>query len=393
MSRIKVCVVTGSRAEFGQLVPLLEKLSSDETFDLRLVATGSHVSGSFQTIGEIEKLGFAIDRAIQINSISNNTRQGIAKQISELLLKFTDYFTNNRPDLLIAIGDRYEMFATALSASNLLIPIAHICGGSKTVGAIDEFYRHSLTKMSQLHFVTCDAYKKRVIQLGESPKTVFNVGSLAIENCLKVKLISEDDIRAFLNLKKGDKYCLVTFHPVTLERNSVLKEMAELITALRAFDYHYIVTLSNTDSGGDLINKCWEKEAKTNDKIHIYPSLGMVRYLSALKYSEMMIGNSSSATTEGPAMKIPSIDIGDRQKGRFFCHSLIHCDCSADKIIEAIKTGSDPSFKKMVSQITNPFGDGDTSKKMVDIIKKEINRINLKKDFYDIDYDLKEVEK
>ena len=192
MSGIKVCVVTGSRAEFGQLLPLLRKVSVDSFFDLDLVVTSSHLSDSVgNTIREVEISGIPISACIPIDSIADNSREGIALQISEVIQKFALYFSDHRPDLLIAIGDRYEMFGVGIAASTLLIPICHICGGSTTSGAIDEVYRHSLTKMSSIHFTTCDAYRNRVIQLGENPASVFNVGSLAIENCLKVELLSK----------------------------------------------------------------------------------------------------------------------------------------------------------------------------------------------------------
>lgn len=387
MSGIKVCVVTGSRAEFGQLLPLLRKLAEDSFFDLSLVVTGSHLSASSgNTVKEIENSGIPIAAKIPIDSINDNSHEGIALQISEVINRFAKYFTAYRPDLLIAIGDRYEMFGVGIAASTLLIPICHICGGSTTSGAIDEVYRHSLSKMSSIHFTTCDTYRNRVIQLGEAPGTVYNVGSLAIENCLKVPLLPKADFLKQLNMDTNKPYCVVTFHPVTLEQEESEKELLELI---KAFDMHpeyqYLITLSNVDSGGKRINEIWREEGHKRDNFFVLSSLGMKRYLTALKYSEMMIGNSSSGTTEGPAMKIPVINIGDRQKGRVFSECAIHCPPVAEDISNAMNKAATPDFKETAQKVVNPFGDGSTSDKMVEILKNLLSgEISVKKDFYDL---------
>ena len=288
---------------------------------------------------------------------------------------FSEYFNEHRPELLIAIGDRYEMFGVGIAASTMLIPICHICGGSTTSGAIDEVYRHSLTKMSSIHFTTCDVYRKRVIQLGENPQNVFNVGSLAIENCLKVETLAKSDLLDQLGMNSEQPYCVVTFHPVTLEQESSENELLELI---KAFDdnpqYQYLITLSNVDSGVERINQIWKEEGEKRDNFYVVSSLGMKRYLSALKYSEMMIGNSSSGTTEGPAMKIPVIDIGDRQKGRVFSKCAIHCEPLCESINEAISKAASEEFKQIAKSVVNPFGDGSTSEKMTEILKEKLSK-------------------
>ena len=391
MSRVKIAIVSGSRAEFGQLLPLLIKLEDDDYFDLQFIVTGSHLSPSRgNTISEIENYPIKISKCIPIPSIDDNTQRGIAKQISEVINAFSDYFLQSKPDLMLVIGDRYEIFAVGITANILLIPIIHICGGSTTSGAIDETYRHSLSKMAKYHFVTCDEYRKRVIQLGEQPQNVFNVGSLAIENCLKMTIATEDELRNCIGLKKDEKYCVVTFHPVTLEKDASDNEMNELISALDSFkDYSYIITLSNTDSGGNRINELWIEAAKSRSNYYVVPSLGIRRYLTALKYSEMMIGNSSSGTTEGPAMHIPTIDIGDRQKGRLFAKSLIHCEPEKNSIVEAIEKANSKQFREMLKTVSNPFGAGDTSTKIVKILKKITQKdIELKKDFYDVNFEV-----
>lgn len=388
---MRVCVVTGSRAEFGQLLPLLEKLHADPFFELLLVVTGSHLcEASGYTVTEIEKTRLPIAARIPVDGISDNSREGISLQISEIIAKFSRYFSENRPDLFIAIGDRYEMFAAGIAANTLLIPICHICGGSTTSGAIDEVYRHSLTKMSILHFTTCDVYRKRVIQLGEDPRSVYNVGSLAIENCLKTELLSRSELSEQVGMDFTKPYCVVTFHPVTLEKESSDDEMTALISAFDASpEYQYLITLSNADAGGDYINSIWKREAEKRPNFYVVSSLGMRRYLSALKYAEMMIGNSSSGTTEGPAMKIPVIDIGDRQKGRVFSDCLIHCDPDTRAITDSMRKAATPEFKAIAENVSNPFGDGSTSDQMVSILKhvKETS-LSVKKDFYDVKFEV-----
>ena len=391
MHKIKVCVVSGSRAEFGQLLPLLLKLNQDSYFSLDFVVTGSHLySQSGKTISEIEKYKLNISKTIPIPSFENNSKLGIAKQISELIDRFATYFNENTPDILIVIGDRYEIYAVGIAANTLLIPIVHICGGSTTSGAIDEIYRHSLSKMSKYHFTTCETYRKRVIQLGENPENVYNVGSLAIENCMHMNIATEEEFRDFVGLSPKEKYCVVTYHPITLEKESSEKAIFELIEALDFFkEYSYIITLSNADSGGKQINEIWTKEAKSRSHFHVFHSLGMRRYLTALKYSEMMIGNSSSGTTEGPAMHIPTIDIGDRQKGRFFAESIIHCDPNKYDIIKSINKANSIEFRQKLPYIKNPFGNGDTSAKIIQILKEITSQsIELKKDFFDISFEV-----
>jgi len=387
MSPVKICVVTGNRAEFGQLVPLLRRLNGDADFDLRLVVTGAHLSPEKgYTMSEIEDSGIPVDARIPLPHIDEeDTRENTAMQICDAIAGFTRYFADHRPDVFVAIGDRYEMFGAAIAASNLLVPIVHICGGSTTSGAIDEVYRHSITKMSAAHFTTCDEYRNRVIQLGERPSSVYNVGSLAIENCLKVPLLSEEEIRADLDIEADKPYCVVTFHPVTLQDRDARNEVITLIRAMDRCPYTYVVTLPNSDAGGSGIADLWLEEGAKRSSFRVVSSLGMKRYLSALKYAEMMIGNSSSGTTEGPAMHIPTVDIGDRQKGRHFAESVIHCEVDADEIERAIRLASSESFQAVAREATNPFGDGSTSQKMCDILK-DLSRMGLsaKKDFYDL---------
>lgn len=386
MSKLKICVVSGSRAEFGQLLPLLQRLTNDSFFELDFVVTGSHLlQRSGNTLSEISENNIKVNEKIPIKSADDNSRHGIAKQIGDVIVGFAEYLSKKTPDLMLLIGDRFEMFGVAIAASTLLIPIAHICGGSTTSGAIDEIYRHSITKMSSLHFTTCSEYRNRVIQLGENPKNVYNVGSLAIENCLKVELMSEQEFRDCIGLKENVPYCVVTFHPTTLEKNASEQELLALVEAMNTFmEYSYVITLSNVDAGGDHINQMWKSIAAERENYYVVPSLGMKRYLSALKYSEMMIGNSSSGTTEGPSMKIPTIDIGDRQKGRFFANSIIHCEPLKNDIILAMNRARSSEFRESVKNVTNPFGDGTTSERILSILKDRGRNLDIKKDFYDL---------
>ena len=391
MSGVKICVVSGSRAEFGQLLPLLTRLEQDPWFDLDFVVTGSHLSAeNGGTVAEIREYPIRISHAVPIAGITDNSRTGIALQISEVIAAFARYFSEHRPAMLIAIGDRYEMFGVAVAASTLLIPICHICGGSTTSGAIDEVYRHSMTKMSALHFTTCEVYRKRVIQLGENPASVHNVGSLAIENCLKTELLPIGALREQLGMPADKPYCVVTFHPVTLEEDTSEVELMELISAFDAFpQYQYLITLSNADSGGEHINEIWKAEGAKRDNFFVVSSLGMKRYLTALKGAEMMIGNSSSGTTEGPAMRIPVIDIGDRQKGRVFSDCLIHCEPDRNEIIAAMRRAATPEFREIAKNVRNPFGDGTTSEQMVAILKKTLaHPLSVKKDFFDVSFEV-----
>ncbi|MEH2957618.1 UDP-N-acetylglucosamine 2-epimerase [Candidatus Merdisoma sp. JLR.KK006] len=393
MQGVRICVISGSRAEFGQLTPLLLKLNKDPFFKLDFVVTGSHLSeDNGNTITEIEEYPIDITARIPIKSIADNSRKGIAFQISEVIAAFADYFDSHRPDMLIVIGDRYEMYGAAIAASAFIIPMAHICGGSVTSGAVDEVYRHSITKMSILHFTTCDVYRRRVIQLGENPDFVYNVGSLAIENCLNMELLTEKELRTQLGMPLEKPYCVVTFHPVTLEQDDSEKELYELIHAFDMFpQYLYLITLSNTDSGGDKINRIWKEEGTGRDNFFVVSSLGMKRYLTALKHSAMMIGNSSSGTTEGPAMKIPVIDIGDRQKGRVFAKSILHCEPAEKEIAEAMERAGSAEFQAAAKKAKSPFGDGTTSEQMVSILKKVLSApIKMKKEFYDVDFEVGE---
>lgn len=382
-------VITGSRAEYGQLKPLLERLLKSE-FQLKLLVTGAHLleSGG-NTIKEIENDKIPIFAKLPIPDGSKN-RVAMSNATGEAIKLYTAFFEKETIDLLVLIGDRYEMFAAATSASLLEIPCAHICGGSVTAGAVDEFLRHSITKMSLLHFTTCSTYRNRVIQLGEEPSRVFNVGSLAIENVLNTPLLSLEELGNSINFKLDRPYSVVTFHPETLSEKSPENQLQELIDAMdENDDFLYIITLANADAGGSRINEHWITEGEKHNNWCVISSLGLVRYLTALKYAEMMIGNSSSGTTEGPAMHIPVINIGNRQKGRIMADCVIQCSTHKAEICEAIKKGKTKEMKEIAHKSVSPFGDGHTSEKIMEIIRTFLSKdiYNLQKIFYDIKFE------
>jgi len=383
----KICVVTGTRADYGLLYPLLTKLADDDDFELKIAATGMHLSPEFGlTYKEIEKDGFTIDVKIE-NLLSSDTPVGISKSIALAVSSFAEYFVYSEPDLVIVLGDRYEILAACIAAMVVRIPIAHLYGGETTEGMIDEAIRHSITKMSYLHFTSTEDYRRRVIQLGEDPKRVFNVGALGIENIKRMQLLSKDDLESNISFKLDKPYLIVTFHPVTLEDNTAQIQFGELLNALDRFNkVKVIFTKSNSDTNGRIINKMIDDYVGIrSDRAVAFTSLGQVKYLSALKYAAAVVGNSSSGIIEAPSFKIPTVNIGDRQKGRIQAGSVINCKPACDNIVEAINQALNSNFTKSLELITNPYGEGNVSQEMVAIIKSIFSQgINIKKKFYDL---------
>ncbi|WP_281532134.1 UDP-N-acetylglucosamine 2-epimerase [Anaerocolumna aminovalerica] len=384
-----ISVLTATRAEYGLLKPVVAKLLEYEEFDVRIVATGMHLSAKYGfTYKEVEEDGFAIDEKIDILEDSN-TEAAISKSMGTALIKFSNYFEKLKPDMLMVLGDRYETLAVCCAAMNARIPIAHLYGGETTEGAIDEAIRHAITKMSYLHFTSTLEYRKRVIQLGESPDRVYQVGALGIENILKTNLLSKEELERSIQFKLDKPYGVVTFHPVTLEDNTVKEQFYNLLCAMDKHDeLKYIITKANADASGVMINEIIDQYAAVHDNVIAYPSLGMLRYLSALKYCSMVIGNSSSGIIEAPSFGIPTVNIGDRQKGRIQSDSIINCRAECDSINEAIKAALNEEFIKKAKRTVNPYGDGHASDRIVNVIKEYLleNRINLKKKFYDITF-------
>lgn len=379
---IKIVVLTATRAEYGLLSPIIKKMNEDNFFDVKVAVTGAHLSPEFGlTYREIEADGIEIDRKIDI-LLSADSSAAISKSMALAIMGFADYFAETKPNCLLVLGDRYETLAVCCAAMNAHIPIIHLYGGETTEGAVDEAIRHSITKMSYYHFVSTQIYRNRVIQLGENPERVFCVGAMGVENALNTNLLSKCELEESLGLKLDKSYAVVTFHPVTLEENSAEIQAKELLLAINEFkNYDFIVTKANADANGRIINTMVEMFAKEHSNVHVYASLGMRRYLSAVKYSEFVLGNSSSGIVEVPAFGVPTINIGDRQKGRLMAETIINCEAKYEDICQAIKHA-----QKMEHKPSYIYGDGKTSDSVVRIIKESFKKDNfdLKKTFFDI---------
>ena len=341
-----VCVVTATRAEYGLLKNIIKLIEKDEELKLVLVATGTHLSKDFgYTVTEIREDKLPISAEIDI-LVEEEGGISASKTMAKAFYKFSDFFKNCKPDMLVVLGDRYELLPICACAMNEQIPISHISGGEITEGVIDDTIRHCVTKMSYLHFVSCEAYRKRVIQLGEEPSRVFNFGDVGVENICNMKLMSKSELEQEIGFCLDNPYGVVTFHPVTLEKASALKQLEELLNALKATeDMNFIITKSNADTEGKEINDRIDEFVEKNKNCKSYYSLGLLRYLSAVQYSEFVIGNSSSGIVEVPAFGIPTINIGDRQKGRLQANSILNCEPEKEDIIRQIKMARREEFK------------------------------------------------
>lgn len=385
----QICVVTSTRADYGLLRPLLLRLTAAPRVAVRLVVSGTHLRPEFgNTIWEIKADNLPVHRCIDIGQ-EDDSSVGMSRAMARALETFADYFAETAPDLLVALGDRHEIAAVCCAAVNQRIPIAHLYGGEITLGAIDDYYRHAITKMSALHFTSCETYRKRVIQMGERPERVFNVGALGVENALSLSLPDLDELSAFLRFRlEPEKYVVVTFHPVTMENDVGEAQTRELSAAMECFpDLLFIITMANSDAGGRRINRMWKQYASTRDNCLLKSSLGATRYLTALRHSAMMLGNSSSGIIEGPAMRIPTVNIGDRQLGRMRADSVIDCKPERADIAKAISRALTPEFRATAALAANPFGDGRTSEKILAVIMDFLQHDTStnRKIFYDLD--------
>lgn len=382
----RISILTATRAEYGLLKPIIQKLMQVSEFDVRVVATGAHLSPEFGlTYKEIEKDGINIDEKIEI-LLSADTPSAISKSMGLAMISFADYFDRLKPDLLLVLGDRYETLAVCCAAMNQRIPIAHLYGGETTEGAVDESIRHAITKLSYLHFTSTEMYRNRVIQLGENPERVFCTGAIGIENILKEKLMKKDELEKAIDFKLDKPYAMVTFHPVTLEDNNTSLQFQGLLQAFTKYkDMKFIFSKANADANGRVINQMIDAFVNENDNAVVFTSLGLKRYLSGLKYCTMVIGNSSSGLLEAPSFGVPTINIGDRQKGRLQADSVINCEPIKEDIEKAIDFALSHEFKDKANKTINPYGDGNTSGKIVDVIKDFLlnEKISLKKKFYD----------
>lgn len=382
---VKICVITGSRAEYGLLYWLLKEIVADDYFELQLIVTGMHLSPEFGLTYKIIEEEFKISKKIEI-LLSSDTPVGISKSMGLANIAFAESYDELKPDMIVVLGDRYEIFSAVSMAMIAQIPIVHIAGGETTEGAFDESIRHSITKMAHLHFTTTQEYRNRVIQLGESPDKVFNVGSLGIENIKRLKLLSKSDFEESINFKLNKKNLLVTYHPVTLEKDTAKGQFQAILDALDELkDTNIIFTKSNSDTDGRVINQMCEEYVKINSSKSIcFESLGQLRYLSALQYVDAVVGNSSSGIAEAPSFGIGTINIGDRQKGRIKVSSIIDCEPTQESIRKAFQKLYSDEFQNNLSNTQNPYGDGIVSKKILQTIKSTNFENILKKKFYDI---------
>ena len=380
----KICVVTGSRAEYGILRSLMSAIKNDPALTLQVIATNQHLSKlQGETYKEIERDGFTIDYKVYMaDDDAPDNANTTTKAISRGVSGFADAFDALKPDMLLILGDRYEMLAVASTALIYKIPIAHLHGGEITEGAFDDAIRHAITKMSHLHFTSTEVYRQRVIQLGEQPDRVFNVGALGVENVMKTDFMSKEEIEQSLGFQISDKCFLCTYHPVTLSDMSSEEQVMNLLHALDHYkDYHIIFTYSNSDTNSQIIIKRIQEYVDRNQgRCMFIPSLGQRRYFSVLRYMAAVIGNSSSGIIEVPSCCIPTLDIGDRQKGRIAAESVIHCGHSIEEIGEGLRK----VIAYSSSEINNPYYQKGTCEAILNVIKTyPINNI-IQKHFYDL---------
>ena len=384
----RIGIMTGTRAEYGLLKPLMQEINKDNDLELYLIVSGMHLSPEFgMTYQEIEEDGFEINAKVEM-LLSSDSPAGISKSIGLGVIGFADEFQRADLDMLILLGDRYEALSAAISAMVMRIPIAHLHGGELTEGAIDEGIRHSITKMSYLHFTSTEQYRNRVIQLGENPERVFYVGALGVENIKKINLMTKEELERSIHFEIDENTVIVTYHPVTLENNTVEEQFLNLLEVLdRNPKIRMIFTKANADTNGRIVNDLIDKYAAQNsERACAFMSLGQKRYLSALKYCRIVIGNSSSGIIEAPSFGKPIINIGDRQKGRICADSVINCGYTQQEIQQAMETALTEEFENKASNCRNPYEKENTAANIISVIKDYLlnDKIKLKKGFYDI---------
>lgn len=382
----RICVVTGSRAEFGLLRWLMQEIIESEDLDLQVIATGMHLSPEFGlTYREVEAAGFRIDARVEM-LLSADTSTAVSKSIGLGLIGMADAYERLAPDIVVVLGDRYEIFAAASAALIARIPIAHLHGGETTEGALDEAMRHAITKMAHLHFVAAEQYRQRVIQLGEQPESVFNVGGLGVDAIRRVQLMERAELEKSLGISMGARNLLVTFHPVTVEgETQSLAHLGELLHALAALPSTKIVfTMPNADSGGRAMTEEVERFVALHSNASCHASLGQLRFLSLLNQVDAVVGNSSSGLAEAPSFGVPTVNVGDRQKGRLQAPSVINCAPERQAILEAISLALSPAFKTNIATKENPYGDGGAAARIAKVLRNKSFSGILAKSFYDI---------
>ncbi|EMJ54278.1 UDP-N-acetyl-D-glucosamine 2-epimerase, UDP-hydrolysing [Leptospira interrogans str. UT126] len=384
----KICVITGTRADYGLLRWLILEISKSSKLDLQIIATGMHLSPEFGlTYKEIENDGFLIHKKIEI-LLSSDSTVGVSKSIGLGLIGFSEAFADLNPDIILVLGDRFEILAATVAALISRIPVAHLHGGETTEGAFDEGIRHSITKMSHLHFVAANEYRNRIIQLGEDPSNVFLVGGMGIDGIKKSNLLKKEELESSLNIKFKKNNLLITFHPVTLEEFTAKVQMIELLSSLETLspETGLIFTMPNADTDGRIIFELVKEFTSSHSNAWYFTSLGQTRYLSCLQFVDAVVGNSSSGIIEAPSFKIGTINIGDRQKGRLRAKSIIDCEPKKIEIIDAFKRLYSSDFQKNLSTTVNPYGEGGASEKIVRILEKIDIQGILKKKFFNLQF-------
>lgn len=384
----RIGIMTGTRAEYGLLKSLMQEINKDNDLELYLIVSGMHLSPEFgMTYKEIEEDGFEINAKVEM-LLSSDSPAGISKSIGLGVIGFADEFQRADLDMLILLGDRYEALSAAICAMVMRIPIAHLHGGELTEGAIDEGIRHSITKMSYLHFTSTEEYRRRVIQLGENPERVFCVGAIGVENIKKINLMTKEELERSIHFEIDENTVIVTYHPVTLENNTVEEQFLNLLEVLdRNPKIRMIFTKANADTNGRIVNELIDKYvAQNSERACAFMSLGQKRYLSALKYCRIVIGNSSSGIIEAPSFGKPIINIGDRQKGRICADSVINCGYTQQEIQQAMETALTEEFENKARNCRNPYEKENTAANIISVIKDYLlnDKIKLKKGFYDI---------
>ncbi|MCM1251866.1 MAG: UDP-N-acetylglucosamine 2-epimerase [Clostridium sp.] len=384
----KICIVTGTRAEYGLLKPVIDKVNSSETMELQLVVTGMHLSTEFGlTYKEIEEDGYPIIAKIEM-LLSSDTTVGVTKSMGVALLGFADYYETYKPDIVVILGDRYEALMAATAAMVARVPIAHIHGGELTEGAMDDAIRHSITKMSHLHFTSTEEYRNRVIQMGEQPQMVYNVGALGVENIKKAALMEKAALEKSIHFVFDTPVIMVTYHPVTLENMSSAESEEQFANILKVIDNHkelkVIFTKANSDLYGRIINQMIDDFVdKNDDRCIAYTSLGQLRYLSALQFCDVVMGNSSSGIIEVPSFGIPTVNIGNRQKSRVCADSVIHCGNEAGDIEMALDKAMSINFRVFIQNQKNPYEGSHTSEVILKVIDTALDKgIDVRKKFY-----------
>lgn len=384
-----ICIVTATRAEYGLMKCLIEDIHNDTDLELQLIVTGSHLSPEFGfTIQQIEKDNFPISKKIEI-LLSSDSPVGVSKSMGLAQISFAEAFDELKPDIVLVLGDRYELLPIVSSANIARIPVAHLNGGEITEGAIDEIIRHSVTKLSQIHFTAIDEYAKRVVQMGEQPETVFNVGEVGLDNFKRISFLTKDEFEHSIGRSLKEKNVLITYHPettISLEDN--INNFQQLLDSLDKLENTLLIfTKANTDVGGRAINAIIDSYVQDNEENSVaFSSLGQVRYLSALQYIDCVVGNSSSGIVEAPTFKVASINIGNRQLGRLSANSVIHVKADTKQIDEALSKIYTTTYQQKLSVVKNPYGEGNSSNKVIQVLKNiDLASLNTKS-FYNIDY-------